>query len=275
MAGFNPLLEDILMQAETGDIGDSLREDMAARAAKEEQEANMPPVPPPSLRDPGVDKLMGLISPPRATASTPTEDPDVERQRGLNVFPMDPAINAYPGNEQYSPQTADLLKRLGMGPFTSKTEMPPEVITGELPKPGLSLKDTLPTPVKKMPVDMGPYDPSEEADANAAADAVMRAQGQTPPPADAGDVELKEAQKEKRDQQMLQAILKASNNIGTAISGQGHIKADMSSIEAFDPLVGSKLADLKEGREQEKATIELQKLRDQMTDEKYKNDPNS
>jgi len=161
------ILDDILgngmMQADTGSMGQSIQDDIRRQAnleqslqAMEEERPTLASsiqdesaaagleVPPPmpslaeQMRDPKLDKMLG-IGPrtPAATGTAPAApvDIDADRQKGLNVFPFDPAINAYPDNPNWNPQVADKLKNIGMAPFT----MPEENILANVPKPSLSL----------------------------------------------------------------------------------------------------------------------------------------
>lgn len=279
---FEDILSGGMWNADTGSIGDEIRDqaELEAQLKAMDQERN-------SITTPIVDEsvaagLQGPLSMPDgmgvgprvpSTMGTASGSIAAPGQAGLNTIPFSPAINAFPQNDMWTPGTGtalDKIKNLGM----LSTIMPEEKITAEVPKPSLKLTDTLPKKTSKK-IEKGPYDESEEAEANAAADAVGEEQSVSKEAKPSEEDELKAAQEAKRRDQMLQAILKASANIGAAISGQGHIKADLSPIEAFDPLVGAQLEDLKEKRVQEKSMMELDKLRDQRKDDKAKADPTS
>ncbi len=176
----------------------------------------------------------------RREAKKEADKNDAVRQKGLNAIPFSPAINAYPNNPEVNQAVMQDVKQVGM----------PETLA-----PG-PMNFPLPTAQPDTDAELAaiPLAPAG-FDAAAASNSTPVEQQTAPSEADSLDFEqepesdflarYKAAQEAKRRDQMLDAILRASNQIGTAISGQGRIKADNSAIDAFAPLIGSELEDLK------------------------------
>lgn len=259
----------------------------------------------PNFTDESLDEQVAALQQKEAgKAASSAADIEANRQKGLNAFPFDPAINAYPDNPNYNPKVADDLRNLGMltpvvpaaqlqtaasqvesaptmkpaakpkGPKVEKLAFEGDNIEGDVPGPRLRLEDLLgPRELPTLP---------EEKAVEAEID------------------DLAEAQKQRKDMAFSQAMLKAGAAINAAISGQGHTKADLAPIEAFDPLVGMEVAEVKEKRadkkgkadlkaleqetdirgkkaplELETAELSLEKLREQRGDDAAKSDPDS
>ncbi len=182
---------------------------------------------------------------------------EAERQKGLNAIPFDSAIDAYPEDLSWDPETADNIKNQGMlSTMVDKPKislkMPAEMVEA-IPSEPASYEDIFGEPANKIKgiglprVPDFPMSPEEEAAKSRKQEKIQIPEEVVTQPniTDIND-RLTRALSNRREDQLVDAILRAGAEAGNALAGKGYTRTNTASIDAFKPLIGADLEDIKQ-----------------------------